>query len=169
LNTLVKITPIPLFFSLMFRSGGFSSFLSRRLDLFRKMSFGTKLMFKRPLDPRAKEQYKMPRRKAVSRAGRAAFPKMIPTNESHPNATYITDIEDTLRKWDLPVLVMFSDKDLAFKVEEGQRIAAMVPNGRFQVVENAGHYLQEDAGEEIAQRMVTSSFATRLKSASLRY
>ncbi|MCI0796227.1 MAG: alpha/beta fold hydrolase [Chloroflexi bacterium] len=155
LNTLVKITPIPLFFSLMFRSGGFSSFLSKRLDLFRKMAFGGKLMFKRPMDPRAKEQYKMPHQKAASRAGIAAFPKMIPNNADHPNATYITDIEDTLRVWDLPVLVMFSDKDLAFKVEEGQRIAAMVPNGRFQVVENAGHYLQEDAGPELAERMVT--------------
>ncbi|MCH8869632.1 MAG: alpha/beta fold hydrolase, partial [Chloroflexi bacterium] len=69
LNTLVKTTPIPLFFSLMFRSGGFSSFLSKRLDLFRKMAFGGKLMFKRPMDPRAKEQYKMPHQKAASRAG----------------------------------------------------------------------------------------------------
>ena len=49
---------------------------------------------------------------------------------------------------------MFSDKDIAFKVEEGQRIADMVPNGRFHPVRNAGHYLQEDAGEEIAERMV---------------
>ena len=80
---------------------------------------------------------------------------MIPTNETHHNAGYISDIENTLKVWDLPVLVMFSDKDLAFKVEHGQRIADMVPNGRFQVVENAGHYLQEDAGEEIAERMVT--------------
>ena len=53
------------------------------------------------------------------------------------------------------MLVMFSDGDIAFKVAEGQRIADMVPNGRFQVVRNAGHYLQEDAGEEIAERMVT--------------
>ena len=49
---------------------------------------------------------------------------------------------------------MFSDKDVAFTVEEGQRIADMVPNGRFHVVNDAGHYLQEDAGEEIAERMV---------------
>jgi pimeloyl-ACP methyl ester carboxylesterase len=50
---------------------------------------------------------------------------------------------------------MFSDGDIAFKIAEGQRIADMVPNGRFQVIQNAGHYLREDAGEEIAQRMVT--------------
>ena len=53
------------------------------------------------------------------------------------------------------MLVTFSGGDIAFKPTEGQRIAEMVPNGRFQVVRNAGHYLQEDAGEEIAQRMVT--------------
>ena len=53
------------------------------------------------------------------------------------------------------MLVMFSDGDIAFKPTEGQHIAEMVSDGRFQVVRNAGHYLQEDAGEEIAQRMVT--------------
>ena len=155
LNTLVRLMPIPLFFNLMFRSGGFSSFLVRRLDLFRKMAFGGGLMFKRPLDRRAKERYKMPHPSAASRAGIAAFPKMTPTSANHPNAEYISEIDATLQQWDIPVLVMFSDKDIAFKVEEGQRIAGMVPNGRFEAVRNAGHYLQEDAGEEIAERMVT--------------
>ena len=110
-------------------------------------------MIKRPLDKRAKEQYKMPHQKAAHRAGVAAFPKMIPTNDSHPNAQYITDIENALHEWDVPVLVMFSDKDLAFSVEEGRRIADMVPDGRFHLVENAGHYLQEYAGEEVAERI----------------
>tara|TARA_B100001013_G_scaffold291031_1_gene190934 strand:- start:369 stop:548 length:180 start_codon:yes stop_codon:yes gene_type:complete len=50
---------------------------------------------------------------------------------------------------------MFSDGDVAFKIAEGQRIADMVPNGRFQVIQNAGYYLREDAGEEIAQHMVS--------------
>ena len=155
LNTLVKTTPVPLLFSLVLRSGGFSSFLIRRMDLFRKMAFRRGWPFRRPVDPRAMEQYKMPHATAASRAGVAAFPKMIPGNDRHPNAEYISEIDATLRKWDVPVLVMFSDGDIAFKVEEGQRIASMVPNGRFQVVRNAGHFLQEDAGEEIAERMVT--------------
>lgn len=155
LNTLVRPMKIPLFFKVMFRSGGFSSFLIRRVDLFRKMAFGGGLMFKRSLDSRAREQYKMPHPKAAMRAGIAAFPKMIPTSTKHPNYEYIAEIDRTLTTWDVPVLVMFSDKDIAFKVEEGQRIAKMVPNGRFQIVHNAGHYLQEDAGEEIAERMIT--------------
>ena len=155
LNTLVKPMPVPLWFKAAFRSRGLSSFLIRRLDLFRKISFGPGPMFRRPVDRRAKEQYRMHHPTAASRAGVAAFPKMIPTSENHPNYEYINEIDRTLQKWDIPVLVMFSDKDPAFKADEGYRIAKMVPNGRFQLVRNAGHYLQEDAGEEIAERMVT--------------
>ena len=154
LNTLVRATNMPMFFKVMFRSGGFSSFLVRRLDLFRKMSFSG-VGFKRPLDPKARAQYVMPHPNPASRAAVAAFPKMIPIKPDHPNYEYINEIDDTLKSWDIPVLVMFSDKDMAFSVEEGRRIAGAVPNGRFQVVENAGHYLQEDAGEEIAERMIT--------------
>ena len=155
LNTLVKTTPVPLLFTLVFRNGSFSSFLIRRLDLFRKIAFRRGWPFRRPLETGVMEQYKMPHPTAASRAGIAAFPKMIPGNNQHPNAGYISEIDEVLRSWDIPVLVMFSDGDIAFKVAEGQRIADMVPNGRFQVVRNAGHYLQEDAGEEIAERMVT--------------
>jgi len=155
LNTLVKITLVPLLFTFVFRNGGFSSFLVRRLDLFRKIIFRRGWPFRRPLEAGVMEQYKMPHPTAASRAGIAAFPKMIPGNDRHPNAAYISQIDSVLRNWDVPVLVMFSDGDIAFKPTEGQRIAEMVPDGRFQVVRNAGHYLQEDAGEEIAQRMVT--------------
>ena len=155
LNTLVKITPVPLLFTFVFRNGGFSSFLVRRLDLFRKIIFRRGWPFRRPLEAGVMEQYKMPHPTAASRAGIAAFPKMIPGNDRHPNAAYISQIDSVLRNWDVPVLVMFSDGDIAFKPTEGQCIAEMVPDGRFQVVRNAGHYLQEDAGEEIAQRMVT--------------
>ena len=117
------------------------------------MAFRRGWPFRRPLEPGVMEQYKMPHLTAASRAGIAAFPKMIPGNDRHPNAAYISEIDSVLRTWDVPVLVMFSDRDIAFKPTEGQRIADMVPNGRFHVVRNAGHYLQEDAGEEIAQRM----------------
>ena len=98
--------------------------------------------------------YKMPHPNASVRGGIAAFPKMIPTNGRHENASYISEISQTLQGWDIPVLVCFSDKDIAFKPDAGRAIAEMVPNGRFHLIENAGHYLQEDAGEEIAELMI---------------
>lgn len=153
LNTLVRSQKMPLAFKIVFRSGGFSSFLVRRADLFRRISFN-RFLFKRGLDPEAKRQYMAHHPNAASRTGIAAFPKMIPDKPSHPNYQYINDIEATLKKWDVPVLVMFSDKDIGFKVEEGKRIAGIVPNGRFHLVAGAGHFLQEDAGEEISERMI---------------
>ena len=127
----------------------------RRMDLLRKMACCRGWLFRRPVDSRAMEQYKMPHATAASRAGLAASPKMISGNDRHPNAQYISDIDATLREWDIPLLVMFSDGDIAFKPEEGHRIASMVPNGRFHPVRNEGHYLQEDADEEIANSTVT--------------
>ena len=79
---------------------------------------------------------------------------MIPTNERHENANYLSEISNALKRWDIPVLVCFSDKDIAFKADAGRAIAEMVPNGRFHLIENAGHYLQEDAGEEISEQMI---------------
>ena len=152
LNTLVDMKKMPMFFKVMFLSGGFSSFLSRRLDAFRKVAFSAG--FKRPMPKDVMAMYKMPHPNASVRGGIAAFPKMIPTNERHENASHISEISQTLKRWNIPVLVCFSDKDIAFKPDEGRAIAKMVPNGRFHLIEGAGHYLQEDAGEEIVEHMI---------------
>lgn len=159
LNTFTKTEKPPLLFGtvfkLMFRSGPISSFMVRRLDLFRKFFVKPGLSFKRPVSPEILAQYKKTHPDAASRASIAAFPKMIPMNDRHPNAAYITEIDNTLQTWDIPVLVVFPDQDVAFKVEDGERIAKMVPNGRFHLIRNAGHFIQEDAGEEVAERMIT--------------
>lgn len=42
---------------------------------------------------------------------------------------------------------------MAWKSDEGERIAQMMPCAEFHLVRNAGHYLQEDASEELAQRL----------------
>jgi len=152
LNTLVAPMLLPGPFRLLFTHGAFSSFLIRRLDLMRKAAFTSG--FHKKIEPRVKEQYLMPHPTYASRGGVASFPKLVPGVPGHPNYDYLVRIGETLKSWDLPVLVQFSDKDIAFKVADGERIASMVPNGRFKVIRNAGHFLQEDAGEEIAENMI---------------
>ena len=154
LGTVVRPMKIPLLFRALFLRGGISRFLIKNLDLFRKTMY-SRFGFKRPLESGAIEQYKLPHQTASSRAGIAAFPSMIPSDSRHPNWDYIWEIERTIAEWDLPVLVMFADKDMVFKVEEGQRIANLVPNGRFHLIHDAGHFSPEDAGEEMAERMVS--------------
>lgn len=156
--------PLPPGFTFLFKGGAYSSFLVRRLDFFRKfvwMKWRTgnpsKLLgagFRRPVDPRAMENYLMPHNAPAKRAGLSVFPKMIPNRADHPNVAYIDEIRRELETWNVPVSVIWPDGDMAWKPDEGARIAQMVPDGEFYLVRNAGHFLQEDAGDEVATRLI---------------
>ena len=113
-----------------------------------------KAIFRCPIANNVMTMYKMPHPDASVLGGIATLPKLSPMNEQHENAAYISEISQTLKTWDIPVLVCFSGKDLAFKPDVGRAIAAMVPNGRFHLIEGPWHFLQEDAGEEIAEHII---------------
>ena len=100
------------------------------------------------------ENYLMPHATPKTRAGLAAFPKMIPNSAKHPNAVYINQIRRELEVWNIPVSVIWPDGDMAWKPDEGARIAQMVPDGELYLVRNAGHFLQEDAGDEVANQLI---------------
>ena len=156
--------PLPPGFTFLFKGGAYSSFLIKHLDFFRKfvwMKWRTgnpsKLLgsgFRRPVDPRAMENYISIHDKPSKRAALATFPKMIPNRADHPNAAYVDLIRKELEQWDVPVQVIWSDGDMAWKPDEGARIARCLPDGDFYLVQNAGHFLQEDAGKEVAECMV---------------
>ena len=157
-------SPLPAVYKFLFKNGRFSSFVVRRLDIFRKFVWlrwktgnRSKMLgagFRRPVDPQAMQNYLMPHDTPAKRAALAAFAKLIPNCADHFNASYIDQIRSELAHWDIPVLVVWPDGDMAWKPDEGERIADMVPNGQFYLVKNAGHYLQEDAGEEVARTVI---------------
>lgn len=156
--------PLPKIYEILFKSGRFSSFLVNKLDVFRQFvwlkwkkgnpSIALGAGFRRPVDPLAMEQYRLPNNEAGTRSGIAAFAKMIPNHALHENAPYIDEIRTRLETWDIPALVIFPDGDMAWKPEEGERIANTMVNAEFKLIKNAGHYVQEDAGEEVANLMV---------------
>jgi haloalkane dehalogenase len=54
-----------------------------------------------------------------------------------------------------PALVLFSDSDPIFTPAAAERMASRIPGaGPAEIVAGAGHFLQEDRGEEIAERIV---------------
>ena len=157
-------SPLPPGFTLLFKGGAYSSVLIRHLDIFRKFVWQkwrtgnpSRLLgsgFRRPVDPRAMENYLAIHARPSNRAGLATFPKMIPNHAEHPHAGYVDQIRKELECWNIPALVIWPDGDMAWKTDEGARIAQLLPDAEFYLVHNAGHFLQEDAGEEVAQRMV---------------
>ena len=63
---------------------------------------------------------------------------------------------DELSRWEKPALVAFSDSDPVFPYPRaGERFSSLIPGAGEQVrVAGAAHFLQEDRGEEIAERIV---------------
>jgi haloalkane dehalogenase len=90
-----------------------------------------------------------------SKAGVLAFPELVPTEVEHPSAAAMLDVGDALTRWEKPTFVLFSDSDPIFSPEAAARLAARIPGaGPAEIVAGAGHFLQEDKGEEIAERIL---------------
>jgi haloalkane dehalogenase len=64
------------------------------------------------------------------------------------------EVRAGLERWEKPTLVLFSDSDPIFSPAAAERMAARIPGAcPAEIVEGAGHFLQEDKGEEIAERI----------------
>ncbi len=103
----------------------------------------------------ARRGYDAPFPVPESKAGVLAFPELVPITEDHPSTPAMRRVQEAMRRWDRPVLVLFSDSDPIFSPKVGERIAALIPGAAAaETVAGAGHFLQEDKGEEIAERIV---------------
>ncbi len=101
------------------------------------------------------EGYNAPFPVPESKAGVLAFPELVPTEADHPSAARMLEVRDALTRWEKPALVLFSDSDPIFSTEAAARLAARIPGaGAAETVRGAGHFLQEEKGEEIAARIV---------------
>lgn len=86
------------------------------------------------------------------KAGVATFPLLVPIHPDDPGAAESRAARDKLAQWDKPALVMFSDSD---PITGGavRFFRKSIPTAKNQpeiTIKGAGHFLQEEAGEEIA-------------------
>jgi haloalkane dehalogenase len=107
------------------------------------------------LDDDAVRGYDAPFPVAEAKAGPLAFPELVPTEHDHPSAAAMLEVRDALTRWEKPALVLFSDSDRVFSAAHAEQLAAHIPGALpAEIVHGAGHFLQEDKGEEIAERIV---------------
>ena len=107
------------------------------------------------LDEGVVEAYNAPFPTPESKAGVLAFPELVPTELEHPSAARMLEVREALREWHKPALVLFSDSDPIFTPAAAERLAARIPGaGPAEIVAGAGHFLQEERGEEIAERIL---------------
>jgi haloalkane dehalogenase len=101
------------------------------------------------------DAYNAPFPTPESKAGVLAFPELVPTELEHPSAAKMTEVRAALERWEKPALVLFSDSDPIFSTAAAERMASRIPGaGPAEIVAGAGHFLQEEKGEEIAERVV---------------
>jgi haloalkane dehalogenase len=100
------------------------------------------------------DAYNAPFPTPESKAGILAFPELVPTDLDHPSAPKMLEIRAGLERWDKPALVLFSDSDPIFTPAAAERLASRIPGaGLAEILSGAGHFLQEEKGEEIAERI----------------
>lgn len=97
--------------------------------------------------------YEAPFPNESSKAGARAFPPMIPTSTDHPDAIKGQQALEAFATGNWPKLVLWADKDPVLPRRLGDVLAARIGAGEAETVEDAGHFLQEDAGEWIGARI----------------
>jgi haloalkane dehalogenase len=89
-----------------------------------------------------------------ARAGARMFPRLVPLSPGDPSIEPNRRAWEVLRRWQKPFLTVFSDGDPITRGGD-RAFRAQVPgaSGQPHATPHAGHFLQEDAGPELARRI----------------
>jgi haloalkane dehalogenase len=93
--------------------------------------------------------YEAPFETPASKAGARAFPLMLPTDPEMPGAAAGQRVLDALKGDERPKLFLWADSDPIIPLKTGHRFAEALGGSLDHVIPDAGHFLQEDAGELI--------------------
>lgn len=90
------------------------------------------------------------------KAGAKAFPALVPTTPDQEASAPLRHARRALARWNKPTLVMFSDGDPITRGGDAF-FRRLIPTAKDQpeiTITNAGHFLQEDKGEELANHIL---------------
>jgi len=89
-------------------------------------------------------------------AGPNTFPQIVPMRPMDPASAVMLHTADVLSQWNKPALIMFSDGDAVLGPHE-EYLRRLIPTSANEpriVIQGAGHFLQEDKGEEVAEHIM---------------
>ena len=108
------------------------------------------------LSPQVVAAYDAPYPDASYKGGALQFPNLVPISPDAEALPHMRATAEALKSWVKPALVMFSDKD-PITAGGDRYFRALIPSAKDEpeiTIKDAGHFLQEDKGEEIAARIV---------------
>lgn len=101
--------------------------------------------------------YESPFPDETYKAGARIFPTLVPTRPDDPASEANRQAWQIFSNWHKPFLTAFSDSDPITKGAD-QIFQSQIPGAQGQphtTIKKAGHFLQEDKGEELAQVLIT--------------
>jgi haloalkane dehalogenase len=108
------------------------------------------------LSPEVLAAYNAPFPDVTYKDGAHKFPLLVPITEDAEALPHMRKAAEALKSWNKPALVMFSDKDPV--TAGGDRFfRQLIPTAADEpeiTIHDAGHFLQEDKGHEIAGHIV---------------
>ena len=107
----------------------------------------------RPMATEVRAAYDAPFPEERAKAGARAMPSLVPTRPDDPASEANRAAWKVLSASDLPVLLAFSDSD-PITGAMAPILRNLIPGARglsHPTIHNAGHFLQEDAGEELGK------------------
>ncbi len=108
------------------------------------------------LDKNVMAAYDAPFPSARHKAGARAFPRLVPTTPDDPASDANRRAWEVFKRWEKPFLTTFSNRDPITRPML-RPFQELVPGARgleHVTIRNAGHFLQEDKGEELAAALL---------------
>ena len=131
--------------------GIFGKFLVRRLNLFSR--FATFMATTKKLPKETREEYLRPYNSYKNRIGIHSFVRDIPMEEDHRTRYLLDSIESKLKDITSDILILWGEKDFCFSKHFYYRWIEFFPQAKTRLFENAGHYILEDAPDEVLREI----------------
>lgn len=108
-----------------------------------------------PLSEKVLEAYNAPFPSEEYKAGARIFPALVPIEPEDPESIKNLKSWERLKSWDKPFLTVFGDED-KIMIGAEKILQNVVPGAKGQnhKILNAGHFIQEEKGEELAELII---------------